>query len=60
MDLLPMMFSRSYPLDALEFKRDHYFDAHVANTIPASSGTEHITSVCYACTELCLLLATQD
>jgi hypothetical protein len=45
MEFLPMMFSYSYPLEALEFKRGHYFDARVANSIPAPSGSEHITSV---------------
>ena len=45
MDFFPMMFSRSYPLEALKFKRDHYFDARVANGVIAPSGPEHITSV---------------
>jgi hypothetical protein len=45
MDFLPMMFSYSYPLEALEFKRGYYFDARVADGIPAPSGFEHISSV---------------
>lgn len=45
MDFLPMMFSHSYPLEALDFKRAHYFDARVGDGIPAPSSSEHITSV---------------
>jgi hypothetical protein len=46
MDRLPVMFSRSYPLDALQLKRDHHFDAHVADGITAPSDPERIIPVC--------------
>jgi hypothetical protein len=45
MEYYPMMFSYSYPLEALKFKRAQYFDAGVTDGIPAPSGSEHITSV---------------
>jgi len=43
MEFLSMMFLYSYPLEALEFKQSHYFDARVADGIPAPSGPEHNT-----------------
>jgi hypothetical protein len=45
MDCLPMMFSRSYPLDALRLNRDLYFDGQVVDGIPAPSSPELIASV---------------